>query len=105
MSRAELAKAIAAARGAVEEVSEPSGEALEETADDAHVYAIVRLSDRDDDPWSVVPGSGRVTVEKVVGSEDEAERETERLNALAQSQEIGASYFWQLTRLESGSGA
>jgi len=64
-----------------------------------HAFAIVRLDDfmpRD------TPLENCVSIKKIVGSVDEAEREVQRLNALHQP---GVRYIYQTTRLAIESGA
>ncbi len=56
----------------------------------SQVYAVVRL-DRDSEVSELA-----VTVKEILPTQEEAEREVERLNHL-QTDEM-ASYFWQATR-------
>ena len=60
------------------------------------VYAIVRVDRFQDES---VPVEDRLTVKKVVWSEEEAASEVVRLNQLNSPQ--GAHYFYQRTRLET----
>lgn len=60
-----------------------------------HAYAIIRVDTfqlRPDPTWENL-----IAVPKIVRTEDEAQSETQRLNALNQSK--GSYYFWQITRL------
>src|SRR5205809_523724 len=61
-----------------------------------HVFAILRL-DRAAVP-DVLPDKDLITVKKVVWTQEVAEREVRRLNAL--NADKGCVYYWQLTRLE-----
>ncbi|RMG06503.1 MAG: hypothetical protein D6731_25630 [Planctomycetota bacterium] len=61
-----------------------------------HVFAIVRA---DDFHSADTPVCVRVTVKKVVFTEERARQEVDRLNAL-RSADDGVEYFWQVTRLE-----
>ncbi|PRQ02178.1 hypothetical protein ENSA5_26370 [Enhygromyxa salina] len=56
-------------------------------------FAIVRL---DDFQGQEVDLRNRVTVKRIVWSEEEAEREVERLNELHDD----VRYFWQATRVD-----
>jgi hypothetical protein len=100
MRRAELVEAIRAAGVHMEEAPQPSIAALEQAPDDSYGFAIVEVDHGDEDSIPVTAQADRVTIKKIVSSEDQAERETQRLNAQAS----GASYFWQATRLELGPG-
>jgi hypothetical protein len=60
-----------------------------------HVFAIVRV-DRFHDP--VATPETAIMVKKIVRSEQLAEDEVARLNAL--NRDKGSLYFWQITRLE-----
>ena len=59
-----------------------------------HVFAIVRVDEflSSDSPWC-----NRVTVKEIVKTQEEAQREVERLNEINQGK--GCTYFWQVTRL------
>jgi urease accessory protein UreE len=59
-----------------------------------HVFAIIRL-DTFQEGASV---EEKMTIPKVVLTQETAEKEVERLNELNGSK--GAFYFWQMTRLE-----
>lgn len=56
-----------------------------------HVFAVIRWDGQDGDPEE------RITITKILHSEDEARSEMERLNALNRSK--GCRYFYQVTRL------
>ena len=58
-------------------------------------YAIVRIDlfQSDDIPWK-----NKITVKKVVSSEDLAENEVARLNLL--NADKGCQYFWQITWID-----
>ena len=60
----------------------------------AHVFAIVRVDDLFEDS----PLENRITITKVLLSEDAAEREVKRLNKL--NKDKGAVYFWRVGRME-----
>lgn len=60
-----------------------------------HVFAIIRI-DAFQPPD--VPLESKITVKKVVWTQEIAEQEVERLNKLNTAK--GALYFWQITRLE-----
>lgn len=60
-----------------------------------HVYAVVRADTFQPDD---VPQEERITVKKIVLSQENAEREVARLNAL--NIDKGVIYFWQMTRME-----
>jgi hypothetical protein len=60
-----------------------------------HVYAIVRC---EADDYPNPDPAARITVKKIVWTEDRAEAEVVRLNALGA--EKGVRYFVQMTRLE-----
>jgi hypothetical protein len=87
LRRAELAAAINAALGGERA---PAGNRASQG-----VFAIIRLERGS--RWTPGPKPEQITVEKVVSSEEEAERESERLNALATNE---ASYFWRSAPLE-----
>jgi hypothetical protein len=94
LRREELAAAINAAITAeVRTEEEVEGAKAERFA-----YAIVRL-DRGS-RWTPAPKHDQVIVEKIVSSEEEAEREVQRLTALAQSERSGSSYFWRSAPLQ-----
>jgi hypothetical protein len=61
-------------------------------------YAIVRV-DQDAAPGTTP--ENRITVKKIVGSEELARAEVDRLNRLNAAK--GCIYFWQATRLEKAS--
>jgi hypothetical protein len=60
-----------------------------------HAYAVIRL-----DAYLApdVPIRERITVKKVVASQEVAEQEVARLNDL--NADKGCEYFWQVTRVE-----
>jgi hypothetical protein len=61
-----------------------------------HAFAIVRLDVGMAGEFGMRPDF--VTVKKVVRTEEEAEREVARLNAINEGK--GSVYHWQITRLE-----
>ncbi len=63
-----------------------------------HLYAILRY---ETDAGDETPIDLRITVKKVVGDPDFAEKEVKRLNDL--NQEKGSYYFYQITRFEGTS--
>ena len=62
-----------------------------------HVYAIVRI---DDFQGNEVPLKEKIAVKKIVCSQEKAMAEVDRLNNLHPDKQC--TYFWQMTRLESG---
>ena len=63
-----------------------------------HVFAVIRV-DRFHDPMAAPETA--ITVKKIVLSQQLAEAEVARLNAL--NGDKGSLYFWQITRLERSS--
>lgn len=61
-----------------------------------HVYAIVRVDDHEDVDTSI---ADRISVTKVLFSEEEANAEAKRLNGLRRHVETGTTYFVRQTRL------
>jgi hypothetical protein len=61
----------------------------------AHVYAVVR---HDAFHSQDTPPQVTVTVTKVFGDQDQAQREVERLNLLQQQRGVEAHYWMQITR-------
>jgi hypothetical protein len=59
-----------------------------------HVFAVVRLDNFLSD---VAPPANAVTVKEVVLTQQEAENEVQRLNAVNSGK--NCLYFWQMTRL------
>jgi hypothetical protein len=59
-----------------------------------HVFVILRVDSYDDDGASI----SRVSVNKVVGTEEVAKREVDRLNAL--NAEKGSRYYHEVAQLE-----
>ncbi len=64
-----------------------------------HAFAIVRV-DMFHEPTVVTDFGSVITVKVVVDTEECAQAEVERLNAL--NGDKGAVYFWQVTRIEWG---
>jgi hypothetical protein len=93
LRREELAAAINSALSA--EVRTETE--VEREEQEQHLYAIIRLARGG--RWTPAPKPDQVAVEKIVSSEQEAEREADRLNALPES-EAGASYFWRAAPLD-----
>jgi hypothetical protein len=62
------------------------------------LFAIIRVARGS--RWTPAPKPDQVQVERIVSTEEEAEREVERLSALAQSQQTGATYFWRAASVE-----
>jgi hypothetical protein len=95
LRRTELAAAINAA------LESQAAPAETEAKLDAgqNFFAIIRL-DRGS-RWTPGPKREQVGVEKIVSSEEQAAEEAERLNALAQSEQSGATYFWRAAPLQS----
>ena len=58
-------------------------------------YAIVRIDEFQSDD---VSPEHKITVKRIVWSQEVAEAEVERLNSL--NQEKGCRYFWQYTRVD-----
>jgi hypothetical protein len=95
LRRSELAAAINAA---LESEAPPArtpepARAPERAQTEQSGFVVIRL-DRGS-RWTPAPKPEQVNVEKIVSSEEEADREVERLNALAQSEQTGAAYFWR----------
>lgn len=90
LRRAELAAAINAAIQAEVTPRQPTAQ--------QSAFVVIRL-DRGS-RWTPAPKPEQVNVEKVVSSEEEAEREAQELNALAQSEQNGATYFWRAAPTE-----
>jgi hypothetical protein len=61
-----------------------------------HVYAIVRI---DDFQGIEVPLKEKITITKLVWSQEKAIAEVDRLNNLHSGKQC--TYFWQMTRLEN----
>jgi hypothetical protein len=95
LRRAELAAAINAA------LESPVAPAETEAEREAphNLFAVIRL-DRGS-RWTPGPKREQVAVEKIVSTEERAAEEAERLNALAQSEQSGAMYFWREAPLEA----
>jgi hypothetical protein len=85
LRRAELAEAINAA---IEAEVPPQQAATQLSA-----FVVIRLDKGS--RWTPGPKPEQVNVEKIVSSEEEAEREIERLNSDAQAAQTGATYFWR----------
>jgi hypothetical protein len=64
---------------------------LPEPAAAKQAFAIIRLERGS--RWTPAPKPEQVSVEKIVSSESDAEREAERLNAIAQAEQTGVTYF------------
>jgi hypothetical protein len=90
LRRAELAAAINAA---LQTEAAPRQATAQQSA-----FAVIRL-DRGS-RWTPGPKPEQVSLEKIVLSEEEAERETERLNSGAQTEQSGATYFWRAAAIE-----
>ena len=60
-----------------------------------HVFAVVRFDRHMAERFGFDPE--QISVKVIVRTEEEADREVERLNAL--NAEKGAAYFWRLTRI------
>jgi hypothetical protein len=90
LRRAELAAAINAA---LQSEVPPRRATAQQSA-----FAVIRLERGS--RWTPSPKPEQVGVEKIVSSEEEAQRDTERLNSDARAEQSGATYFWRAVPIE-----
>lgn len=71
------------------------------TGDQRPAFAVIRFDDFSSEPLSSSNVEDRVTVQRVWATEQQAESEAARLNALVQERgQTGVRYFMQYTRMD-----
>jgi hypothetical protein len=90
LRRDELAAAINSALSA-EVRTETEVVREEEAAPLAYAIILLARGSR----WTPAPKPDQIAIEKIVSSEQDAEREVERLNSLPETERAGATYLWR----------